>query len=317
MANQPTFLMVDPQHFDVSYSINPWMQPQRWAESPSQWRRRAVDASCQLQWTLQRLGGKVEVVHGEPGLPDMVFPANAAIVLDGRALMARFRHPQRRGEEPEFLRLFESLRARGWLQEVAQLPHGVCQEGAGDCIWDAGRGHFWAGFGPRSSDTSPAAIADYFGRPVVPLPLAGERCYHLDVGFLPLSGGEILYLPDAFTPQALATLRERVPADQLLEATGQDLLNFNINAVEFNGTVVMSRTSQHLRSRLAERGYRIQELDLSPFMMSGGAAYCMTLRLDRSSAGTAVQGPVATEGRGGPAPAGHDTWQPAVSRQCA
>jgi hypothetical protein len=36
-------------------------------------------------------------------------------------------------------------------------------------------------------------------------------------------------------------------------------------------------------ARLAERGYRVTEVDLLPFIMSGGGAYCMTLRLDRRS----------------------------------
>ena len=35
--------------------------------------------------------------------------------------------------------------------------------------------------------------------------------------------------------------------------------------------------------RLAERGYCVSEVDLLPFIMSGGGAYCMTLRLDRRS----------------------------------
>ena len=47
----------------------------------------------------------------------------------------------------------------------------------------------------------------------------------------------------------------------------------------------MARTSARLRAVLAERGYRCVELDLSPFILSGGAAFCMTLRLDRASAG--------------------------------
>ena len=33
-------------------------------------------------------------------------------------------------------------------------------------------------------------------------------------------------------------------------------------------------------ARVAERGYRSIDVDLLPFMMSGGGAYCMTLRLD-------------------------------------
>jgi hypothetical protein len=36
-------------------------------------------------------------------------------------------------------------------------------------------------------------------------------------------------------------------------------------------------------ARLAERGYRVTEVDLLPFIMSGGGAYCMTLRLDHRS----------------------------------
>ncbi len=43
----------------------------------------------------------------------------------------------------------------------------------------------------------------------------------------------------------------------------------------------MASASPHLVARLAERGYRVTEVDLLPFIMSGGGAYCMTLRLDR------------------------------------
>jgi hypothetical protein len=32
----------------------------------------------------------------------------------------------------------------------------------------------------------------------------------------------------------------------------------------------------------------VREVDLSPFIMAGGGAYCMTLRLDRSSVGGTI-----------------------------
>ena len=38
-----------------------------------------------------------------------------------------------------------------------------------------------------------------------------------------------------------------------------------------------------LRRKLTDRGYAVTEVDLDPFILSGGAAYCMTLRLDRRS----------------------------------
>ena len=38
-----------------------------------------------------------------------------------------------------------------------------------------------------------------------------------------------------------------------------------------------------LRAELAERGYTVVTTPLSSFLRSGGAAFCLTLRLDRES----------------------------------
>ncbi len=289
MITQPTILLVEPTFYDVSYSINPWMDPARWASDPRGMHRNATASFEALRTALQAAGFAVETAAGAPGQPDMVFPANAAVVLDGRAVLARFRYPQRRGEEAPFARIFEALRVRGLLDEVIQLPEGCYQEGAGDCIWDATRGHFWAGFGPRSSREAADAMASHFGREVVALELATEQSYHLDVCFCPLSGGEILYYPPAFTDAALRELHARVPAHQRIEATEDDLRHFSVNAVNLHDQVVMTRTTPHLRTELGRRGYRLYEVDLSPFMLSGGGAYCMTLRLDRTSGAQSIR----------------------------
>jgi len=276
----PTFLMTDPDCFDVSYRINPWMQPKAWTP---ECLASAKSASANLKAALRAAGAHVETVEAVRGLPDLVFPANAAVVLDGRAVLARFRYPQRRGEEVPFEQIFEDLRQRGLLDEVTTLPEGCYQEGAGDCIWDAGRGLFWAGFGPRSSKASIGAIERTFGREVVALELASERFYHLDTCFCPLARGEVLYYPPAFTDQALATIRARVPASLRIEATDTDAAAFCVNAVNLGDRIVMARAPAALKARLAARGYAVTEVDLDPFILSGGAAYCMTLRLDRAS----------------------------------
>ena len=57
-----------------------------------------------------------------------------------------------------------------------------------------------------------------------------------------------------------------------------------MNAVNIGDRLVMAKASPDLVARLAERGYRVVEVDLLPFIMSGGGAYCMTLRLDNKSA---------------------------------
>jgi N-dimethylarginine dimethylaminohydrolase len=284
MMRRPHFLMTDPAGFDVCYQINPWMRPEAWAVDRVVRRAEARAASDALRRALEAEGARVEMLPAEPGQPDLVFPANAAVVLDGTVLPARFRHPERQGEEAHFRRAFEDLRKCGVVERIVDLPEGQFHEGAGDAIWDHGRGHFWCGYGPRSDRAAVDAIAKVFKRPVVPLELATPEFYHLDTCFCPLSGGEVLYFPPAFTAQGRAAIAEHVAPDLRIEATDEDAAAFCVNAVNIGRTIVMAHPPERLRKRLEARGYRVVGVDLSPFMLSGGAAYCMTLRLDRTSA---------------------------------
>jgi len=282
MTAHPTYLMTDPALYDVAYTINPWMRPDVWSADPAAYRVKALAASRALRIALEDSGAAVHTVPAAAGLPDLVFPANAAIVLDGKALAARFHHPERQGEEPHFIRALEALRDRGALKEVTQIE--VAQEGAGDCIWDASRGLFWVGSGPRSDPKSAEIIERHFGKQVVHLPLASEQFYHLDTCFCPLSGGEILYYPPALTAEARKRLTDMVPAHLLIEATAEDAAGFCVNAVCLERTIIMATPPLALRARLEDRGYRVLAVDLSPFMLSGGGAFCMTLRLNWTSA---------------------------------
>ena len=282
MSRKPTLLMIDAGHFEVSYVINPWMEPTAWSENPVGHFRAAQAASAALEKALVAAGAEVMRLPGASGLPDMVFPANAAVVLDRRAIVARFRYPERRGEETLFLNIFDGFKAHGLFDTVAQFPEDCFQEGAGDCIWDATRRRFWAGFGQRSVREAAAVTADFFGVPVTPLELVSSRFYHLDTCFLSLSGGEIVYYPKAFSPEALVAIRDAIPPEDLIEANDEDAAGFCVNAVNIGRQIVMAQPQDGLRAKLAERGYTVAGVDLSPFIMAGGGAYCMTLRLDRA-----------------------------------
>ncbi len=276
----PIFLMTDPDCFDVSYRINPWMQPKAWTP---ECLAGAKAASANLKAALQAAGAHVETVEAVRGLPDLVFPANAAVVLDGKVLLARFRHPERQGEEAVFRSAFLTLQKRGLVHEIVDLPEGVLQEGAGDCIWDADRKLFWVGYGQRSNRASIAAIRHAFGQDVVALELASDRFYHLDTCFCPLAGGKVLYCPPAFTAESQAAIRAYVPEAQRIVASDEEAAAFCVNAVNLDAKVIMARAPATLRTKLRDRGYGLIEIDLDPFILSGGAAYCMTLRLDRTS----------------------------------
>ena len=106
----------------------------------------------------------------------------------------------------------------------------------------------------------------------------------------------VLVFPPAFTPDALGRIRDRVARELLIEAAPDEAGAFCVNAVSFGRTVVMAEAPPRLRAILEERGYRVREVDLSPFILSGGGAFCMTLRLDLAATGrpTAVR-PIVQE----------------------
>jgi len=285
MPQAPSILLVDPAHFEVSYVINPWMKPGAWAADPEGHRHEARASFDALRAALVHAGAEVSVIAGVAGQPDMVFPANAAVVLDGRAMVARFACPERQGEERPYYEALEWYREQNLLREVVMFPEGCFQEGAGDAIWDAGRFLFWAGYGQRSVLAATTELASFFGQEIVPLELATDRFYHLDTCFCPLSGGEVLYYPPAFTPETLERIEARVAPSQRLVASEADAAAFCVNAVNIGRTVIMARAPDHVRAMLAGCGYEVVDVNLDPFILSGGGAYCMTLRLDRSSEG--------------------------------
>jgi N-dimethylarginine dimethylaminohydrolase len=275
-------LMCAPEHFAVSYAINPWMDPERWA------RDRRAQQAAEHQWSalhrkLVALGAAVELVPSAPGLPDLVFTANAAVVLDRQVLLARFRHPERQREEPHFEAAFRALQARGVIDAVHRLPENLVLEGAGDCVWDASRRLFWMGYGPRSDAAARHAVADAFGEEAVALELKDARFYHMDTALSALPGGEVMYLPDAFTAAGLSAIRERVAQEDRIEIAIADGRRLAANAVCLDDAVVMSACSERLRAALAERGYEVVTTPLTAFLRSGGSAFCLTLRLDRRS----------------------------------
>jgi N-dimethylarginine dimethylaminohydrolase len=259
------------------------MNPQSWASES----KILADASRQewaaLHRVLTGIGAAVELVPPVPHLPDLVFTANAAVVLDRKAVLSRFRYPQRRGEEQPFESGFRALVERGLIDTVEKLPGDLVLEGAGDCVFDRTRNMFWMGYGPRSDRDAARPIKDLFGVDTVALELADARFYHLDTALCPLSRGEIMFVPAAFTPEGLARIHERVAPAKRIEVPMEDACRLAANAVCVGGTVVASHCGAHLRRQLVERGYRVTTTPLSSFLRSGGAAFCLTLRLDWQS----------------------------------
>lgn len=281
--SQPRFLMCRPEYFAVTYSINPWMDPRAWADSGEMLHAAAVRQWAGLYRTLLASGAALEAIEPEPGLPDLVFTANAAVVLNRKAVLARFFHRERQCEQPVLAASFRALLAHGLLDEVVEMPEDVALEGAGDCIWDRHRGLFWMGFGFRSHAAASYVIEEQFGARCLSLALADPSFYHLDTAFCVLPCGDVLYYPGAFTAAALELIQEHVAPAQRILLSRADAARFAANAVCFDRVLVLSSCSDALRRALEGRGYTVAETSLQAFLRSGGSACCLTLRLDHQT----------------------------------
>lgn len=266
------YLMCRPEHFTVSYRINPWMEPANptdTAKAVAQWQT--------LYDTYLALGHEVELIDPIPGLPDMVYTANGGFVIDGVAYGAKFRFAERAPEGPAFMDWF---RAHGF--EVVD-PAEV-NEGEGDflLVGDV----ILAGTGFRSTGDSHRELRDVFGKEVVSLTLVDPRFYHLDTAISVLDpvegpGGveraNIAYLPHAFDEASQRILEERFP--DAIRVADADGAVFGLNSASDGLNVIISPRATGFEAQLRERGYNPVLVDLSELLLGGGGIKCCTLEL--------------------------------------
>ena len=263
-ATPRSYLMCPPAHFAVTYAINPWMRP----DTP-------VDAELAMrQWERLRrvyldLGHSVSVIDPVPGLPDMVFAANGATVVDGTVLGVRFRYPERAAEAGAYLDWFH---ARGW--RPVHVPAFV-NEGEGDIL--VAGSTLLAGYGFRSEAGAAGELERVFGRPVVSLRLVDPRFYHLDTALSVLDASTAMYYPAAFDDEGRAALASLF--DDLIEAKDEDAEVLGLNAVSDGCHVVLAAAATGLARQLSARGFEPVPVDMTELLKAGGGAKCCTLEL--------------------------------------
>jgi N-dimethylarginine dimethylaminohydrolase len=276
MTSQPHILMCPPDFYGIEYEINAWMSRARPAESAvarEQWEG--------LRRTLETAGATISLVEPRPGLPDLVFTANAAIIYRELAVLAHFRHRERQGEQPYF---------EAWLAghgfRVERVPDDVYFEGAGDALFCGDT--LFAGYRMRSDARGHQRIGEMLGVRVIPLELVDPYYYHLDTCFCPLRRDTAIYFPGAFDDYGRQVLRELVPT--LIEVEEGEARRFACNAVVVGKTVVTNTGCAKLHQQLSERGFTPRETPLDEFVKAGGSAKCLTLRLDGEEAAAWSEG---------------------------
>ncbi len=258
------YLMCRPTHFAVDYAINPWMDPTTPVDV-----ERANRQWTELADTYRGLGHAVEEIDPLPGLPDMVFAANGATVIDGVVLGAQFTYPERAAEGPAYLEWFAR---NGFETHEAKFVN----EGEGDLLLTDS--HLLAGTGFRTEPGAHGQAQELFGRPVISLNLVDPRFYHLDTALCVLGGpAGVAYLPEAFSPGSRAVLRRLFP--EAIQATAADAEVLGLNAVSDGEHVVLPVQAVGLAGELARRGYQPVGVDMSELLKAGGGPKCCTLEV--------------------------------------
>lgn len=265
-------LTCPPDHFDVDYVINPWMEGQTGsvdrARARAQWEALFEDVARFAD---------VHRMDAQPGSPDMCFTANAALVEGDLAIPARFRHAERRAEEAPFAAWLEGA---GFATPSLEDPRLVF-EGEGDALFQPGEPLLWAGYGVRTALESHRTLARRFGVEVVSLRLVDPRFYHLDTCFTPLPDRRVMYHPRAFDDRSRAEIEARFPADRRIEVSDDDAGRFACNALRVDDRLFANDMSDTLRRTLAGHGFEPRLHPVDEFLKAGGGVKCLSLLLDQ------------------------------------
>jgi N-dimethylarginine dimethylaminohydrolase len=256
-------LLCPPDHYGIEYEINPWMD-----------RKRGVQTTlARQQWeglhtALKSLGCDVQLAPPQPGLPDMVFTANAGLVSGKKFIRSNFRYAERRGEEAHFDRWFGE---RGY--ETIALPEGCFFEGEGDALFCGDV--LFCGYRFRSDIRSHEMIGKILSCLVISVELVQDRFYHLDTCFCPLPDGAAMWYPAAFDDYGQRAIRNQIK--DLVDVAPEEAACFACNAVVLGKQIVLPEGCPRLVATLHERGYETHALPMTEFLKAGGACKCLTL----------------------------------------
>lgn len=255
-----TVLLCPPTWFDVTYSINPWMQdePVDKILATNQW--------LAMKNTLELLGVKIKLIGQHPKLPDMVFTANAGTVHENKVVLSNFRYLERKLERNQFEKWFDEM---GY--ETYILPDNINFEGCGDTIVSGDR--MIAGYGFRSDLKSIRRTAEILDLELLPLKLKSPNFYHLDTCFSLLREDFAIYHPAAFSQHTIKKIKDI----ELYAVTEEEANRFACNSIVYKNHVLMPSGNEGLKAILDKKGFDVHLLGASEFLKSGGALQCMAL----------------------------------------
>ena len=238
-------------------------------------RRRTTTRSPSRQWETLRqtyldLGHTVELIDPLPGLPDMVFAANGATVVDGRVLAVQFRDAERADEGPAYAAWFRERRLRRCTSRSTPTRARATSCSPGTCCWPA------PGF--RTAHAAHAETQEVFGRPVITLQLVDPRYYHLDTALCVLDDTNVAYLPGGVLARLAGGAAPAVPGRGHRRRRRTPRCSASTrSATAARGAAGPGHRPD--RRSCASGGYQTVGVDVSELRKAGGGPKCCTLEV--------------------------------------
>jgi len=266
-------LMCKPTHFQIEYSINPWMEI------------GAVDPDKALQqWEslvkiYQKHGIEVEIIEQSEYQPDMVFAADQGLVVnkssnqnDSTVILSNFKHQERRGETKYYMKWFLQ---NGY--KVEFLPGDVQFEGGGEILhW---KDKYLIGRGFRNSTQAYQVLQEEYNLNFISFELINPRFYHLDTCMFVLNSDTIFYYPPAFSSKSIELIKKTFANP--IEFSDEEVNGFAANSVVTDNLVFVQTGNPSFNQKLIDLGYTVEIVNINEFIKAGGGIHCLTFELDR------------------------------------
>ena len=284
-------VLASPDHYKITYSLNPLTNKTSVVD-----HEKAMDQFNRLKSRYEAHGIPIHVMDAkiaDPSgkYPDMVYVSNSALILRGWpspvAILARYAHPERQGEQ---VRVGAFLKHKLGFK-VIELPErdGLYFEGQGDCRWSHDGTHLWFAYGTGRSTMAgieaveqiilkEAAAAGWQPPKFHRLHIVEKKTYHMDLCFLPLPNGKILFHASSFDAASRANVKHVFGKDKMVDVPLKYL--YVCNSVWLpDGTLVIPKLdSGPCRNWMHKAtGMRIEETNVNQFQLAGGSVSCMTL----------------------------------------
>lgn len=262
-------LMCTPEYYDIEYVINPWMDLNNKVNKAKAWE----------QWNnlvsvLKSCGVVIEVIEGQPGLPDMTFAGDEGIIFDGVCLLSNFKYPQRQKELDHYL---------PWLKEhnyvIKKIPDGIYFEGLGDVVVTDKKVVY--GHGPRSHQDAFNWIHKTFPELdiAVKLPIKDELFFHLAMAIGLLDKDTAIYCERAFFPEDIKKIKNKFK--NAIAASEVDVMeNIICNNIVVGRKVICHDCSKELELKLNALNFEVIKCNVSEFKKSGASLRCLVLNLE-------------------------------------